>query len=149
MIYLIDACALIDAAKNYNISKKSFAFFWDRLAEMAQNNKLISSVEVRDELLDDDLIEWAKKYSKIFYPIDEAVQKKTIEILAKFPGMIKLTSTKNSNADPFLVATASLTEDCTVVTNERKSDAINIPFVCNKLKIRCITLKEFIDEIIE
>ena len=35
-VYVIDACALINAAQNYNMAKKSFAHIWEALDEMIQ-----------------------------------------------------------------------------------------------------------------
>ena len=60
-IYVIDACALIDAARNYNMSKKSFSHIWAALDDLIQNGELISSTEIMDELKDDDLKAWAKQ----------------------------------------------------------------------------------------
>ena len=50
-IYVIDACALIDAARNYNMSKKSFSHIWAALDDLIQNGELISSTAIMDCLL--------------------------------------------------------------------------------------------------
>ena len=60
MVYVIDACALIDATKEYNMSKKTFSPIWEAFDELISNGQLISSTEILDELKDDDLIAWAK-----------------------------------------------------------------------------------------
>ena len=151
-IYVIDACALINAAQNYNMAKKSFAHIWEALDTMIQNGELISSSEVIDELKDDDLKEWAKGHKECFTPLTKEVQEKTTEVLAQFPTMIKIRSSGNSNADPFLVATAAV-QGGTIVTDEKMGDHktkdYKIPNVCQALDIPYMNLHTFLDQILE
>ena len=70
-IYIIDACALIDAAKEYNMSKKTFLPIWEAFEELINNGQLITSTEIQDELKDDDLIAWSKKTQRIICSINE------------------------------------------------------------------------------
>lgn len=150
--YAIDACSLINAAKNYSLKKNTFTPIWDKINDMIKTGTLISTVEVRDELKDDDLVEWSKRNNQLFLPLDEEVQRKAIDVLRDYPTMIKMRSTANSNADPFLIATA-LIEGATVVSDERLGDEstgdYHIPNVCRKYGIGCITLNEFLDLILE
>ena len=150
--YVIDACALINAAQNYNMSKKSFAHIWESLDDMIRRGELISSSEIMDELKDDDLQAWAKQHKECFVPLTKEVQEKTTEVLSKFPTLIKIRSTGNSNADPFLVATAAL-QGGTIVTDERLGDSntkdYKIPNVCQDLNIPYINLHSFLDRILE
>ena len=151
-IYVIDACALIDAARNYNMSKKSFSHNWAALDDLIQNGELISSTEIMDELKDDDLKAWAKQHKECFLPLTRDVQAKTTEVLTQFPTLIKIRSTGNSNADPFLIATAAL-QGGTIVTNERLGDSktkdYKIPNVCQALNIPYMNLHTFLDHILE
>ena len=151
-IYVIDACALIDAARNYNMSKKSFSHIWAALDDLIQNGELISSTEIMDELKDDDLKAWAKQHKECFLPLTRDVQAKTTEVLTQFPTLIKIRSTGNSNADPFLIATAALPGG-TIVTNERLGDSktkdYKIPNVCQALNIPYMNLHTFLDHILE
>ena len=151
-IYVIDACALINAAKNYNMKKNAFAHIWDKLSEMIELGQLISSAEVLDELKDDDLAEWAKLHKEAFIPLDHTIQTNVTSILKLYPTMIQIKSTGNSNGDPFLVATAKVKNGC-IITDERpgdiKSKNYKIPNVCSELGIRHINLKEFLDLILE
>lgn len=151
-IYVIDACALINAAQNYNITKKSFAHIWEALDGMIQRGELISSAEIMDELKDDGLQSWAKQRKEFFLPLSKEVQAKTVEVLAQFPTLIKIRSTGNSNADPFLVATAAL-QGGTIVTDEKLGDSktkdYKIPNVCQALEIPYMNLHTFLDQILE
>lgn len=150
--YAIDACSLINAAKNYSLKKSTFAPLWDKVQAMIEAGVLISTVEVRDELKDEDLVEWSKRNGQLFLPLTEEVQRKTVDVLRDFPTMIKMKSTGNSNADPFLIATASI-EGATVISDERLGDEstgdYHIPNVCRRYGICCITLNDFLDRILE
>ena len=145
--YIIDACALIDAAKNYNMSKKAFKHIWESFEELIKSKQLISSSEILDELKDDDISKWAKNNKDSFLPLTKEVQEKTTEILKQFPNIIKISTKGSSNADPFLIATAIL-EQGTIVTNEGKKSN-SIPYVCEILNIPYMSLNAFLDEILE
>ena len=150
-IYVIDACALIDAAKEYNMSKKTFSPIWESFDELISNGQLISSTEILDELKDDDLIAWAKKHKELFVPLTKEIQEQVFEVLKKFPTLIKMKSTSNSNGDPFLVATAITNNGC-IITNERPGDEktgdYHIPNVCKGFEIPYMNLHAFIDQIV-
>lgn len=145
--YAIDACALIDAAKNYNMSKKTFSNIWEKLEEMVENGTLITSVEIKDELMDDDIINWCNKHKEMFVKLSVEIQEKVTNVLRDFPNMIKITTKKNSNGDPFLVATA-LVKEATIVTNEKRGEN-KIPTICEEIGIECLNLNGFLDEILE
>ena len=48
--YVIDACSLINAAKNYNMAKKAFIQIWETFDKMVVAGTLLSSIEVLEEL---------------------------------------------------------------------------------------------------
>lgn len=150
-IYVIDACALIDAAKSYKMSKKAFSSVWEAFDELIKKGELVTSSEIQDELKDDDLIEWAKHHKDFFIPISKEIQEQTTVVLKDYPTLIKMKSFSNSNGDPFLIATAIVKEGC-IVTNERRGDEktgdYHIPNVCNGLNIECIDLQTFLDRIV-
>ena len=150
--YAIDTCSLINAAKNYSLKKTTFNPIWEKVTDMIATGALISTSEVRDELKDDDLVEWSKRNDLLFLPLTEEIQKKATIILRDFPTLIKMKSTGNSNADPFLIATAEI-EGATIVSDERLGDEstgdYHIPNVCRRYGIECITLGDFLDRILE
>lgn len=150
--YVIDSCSLINAAKNYNLNKKSFRNIWLAIDELIDNGLLYSTVEVLDEIKDDDLIRWCNSHKHIFLPLSKGIQEKTAEVLKECPHIIKIKSVGNSNADPFLIATAIM-EDAIIVTDEKMGDEksldYRIPNVCKKFGIGCISLNAFLDQILE
>ncbi len=148
-IYVIDACALIDASKNYPLGKKTFQGIWEKIADMFDEGSLISSSEILDEIKDKDIADWLIQYKSNFLPIDEQIQKTTKEVLKKFPNMININKNKksSSNGDPFLVATA-IEKNGVIVTNE-KNGMYKIPAVSKDFNVETINLIQFIDEIME
>lgn len=145
--YVIDACSLIEAAHRYNMSKRSFAYIWDTFNKEIAEGRLLSSIEIFDELKDDDLANWAKQHKQAFLPLTKDIQNKTREILEKYPSIIKMRSKKNSNGDPFLIATAIVVGGV-VVTNEGTKHN-GIPEVCQGLGVEYINLSQYLDEILE
>ena len=106
---------------------------------------LLSSSEVLEELKDDDIAAWGKQRKEAILPLTFEIQKKTTEILAKYPDMIRISTKGSSNADPFLVATAIL-EGGIIVTDEKST---GIPNVCNMEGIPYMNLNAFLNEILE
>lgn len=149
-IYVIDACSLIEASKRYHLDMKIFQSIWDKFGEMFQNGKLISSIEVFDEIKDEDLQEWIKPYKNAFKPLSKEVQENATKILKDYPKIINVQNTKksSSNGDPFLIATA-MCEDGIVVTNEKKTSEYKIPKICSKYGIPSMDLDEFLKDILE
>lgn len=151
-IYVMDACALIDAAKEYNMSKKTFLPIWEAFDELIKNGELITSAEILDELKDDDLINWSKEHKGFFVPLSKEIQEQVSVVLGKYPTLIKMKSTSNSNGDPFLIATAIVNNGC-VITNERSGDEktgdYHIPNVCKGFDIAYMDLHSFLDQIIK
>lgn len=151
-IYVIDACSLIEASKRYHLNKKTFKSIWDKFAEMFENGQLTSSIEIFDELQDDDLQEWAKIYKKFFKPLSQEIQANVTKILKENPGIINVKNTKksSSNGDPFLIATAMCENGNTIiVTEERCTKEFGIPKICSKYGIPSINLDGFLKEILE
>lgn len=146
-IYVIDACSLIDAAHRYNMSKRSFAYIWDTFNKEIDEGRLLSSSEIYEELKDDDLANWAKQHKHAFLPLTKEIQDKTREVLEKYPNIIKMRSNRNSNGDPFLIATAIVVGGV-VVTNEGTKHN-GIPEICQGLGLEYINLSQYLDEILE
>lgn len=148
-IYIIDACALIDASKSYPLDKKTFQSIWEKLAEMFEAKQLMSSSEIFEEIKDKELEKWLNPYKKNFLPLDQEIQKNTREVLKQFPSMININKNKksSSNGDPFLIATAIKIKGV-IVTNE--GNGINkIPNVSKHFNIETIKLEQFIREVMD
>lgn len=122
-MYLVDANVLIEAKNRY------YAFdiapgFWDWL-DQAHNDAVACSVEaVRDELLkgNDELADWAKKYTSFFRPIDQGSTQYFSALSAWATSRnftpAALSNFTGNNADYLLIAYAR-NHQHTVVTHER------------------------------
>ena len=148
-VYVFDACAFIEAAHQYNIKKKQFQGIWNKISEMFLSGEIISSIEVFDELGDDDLVKWIKPYKNCFKPLSKEVQDNVTTILKEYPGIINIKKNKksSSNGDPFLIATAMCENgNAVIVTNENTTKEFGIPKISSKYNINSINLRQFIEE---
>jgi hypothetical protein len=140
MIYCIDTSSLVDAWVRY-YPPASFPSLWEKIEALIDAGTLISSEEVLRELerQEDELLAWAKQRNHLFQPVDEAVQKMTMEILNQCPKLVNINKHR-SEGDPFVIATAQL-YGAIVVTGEHPTNKINkpkIPDVCRLLNIPLI-----------
>ena len=147
--YVIDASSLIEAFHRYPLGKVTFISIWEKIGELFEEGKLISSSEILDEVKDEELKKWLNPYKKYFLPLTEDIQLSTKKVLHDYPNIINVLNTKkaSSNGDPFIIATAMVSEG-TVVTQEKAGEN-KIPNVCKAYKISCINLEQFINEIVE
>lgn len=141
--YIVDTCSLTEMRRTY--PKDIFPGAWDKISILAGSGIILSVENVYEELKsqDDDVFEWARRFSEIFLPLDEAIQLKVREILKTHKNLLDLKK-KTSEADPFVVACAIL-HDCTVVTEEKPSGGSNkakIPDVCKAYGVECVPLIE-------
>lgn len=146
--YAIDTCSLINLWKTYPKDINVFNPIWDNFEVLVDNENVISSTEIFDELKDDDIKIWAKKNHQVFVKPDKEIQGNVTSILIKHPNLINVSDTNKSSSsgDPFLVATA-MSKNCIVVSDESTRSPKKIPAICESLNIRCINTLDFIREI--
>lgn len=147
--YAFDACSFIELYDLYYPENPLFSKLWDVIEKLLDDEIIISSREILEEIHDTDITDKLKAHNKNFKPLSKEIQEECRAILKKYPQMIKIKSKHNSNGDPFLIATAKL-EGCIIVTEEKSDDfndpnSYKIPKVCKKLGIMCINLKQFLD----
>ena len=147
--YCVDTSALVHAwVRTYPI--RHFQPFWEKIDELIDSERLISSLEVLEELekKDDDLLAWSKERDQIFIDIEgDDLQLKMAELLGKYPRLVD-TRKNRSMADPFVIALATLYDpQLVVITQEGASnnrDKPRMPDVCVAEGIECITVLELI-----
>lgn len=152
-IYVIDASSLIRCANFY--PRRVFPTIWEKFEQKCAEDCVISSQEIYEDLErrgGDFIQRWAKDHIK-FIETSEEVQRKAKEILAQWPNLIKPTKINDSSSsDPFLIAVAILNNGI-VITDEAFKRArsqhpkMGIPFVCQSLGIKWISLLEFFEQI--
>ena len=144
-MYLLDANTYIQA-KNLYYQLDFCPAYWDFLDQQFKTGMLASIDNVYDELSNtgDDLANWVREHKMHFHPIEsEQVQQQYIAIvnhIAALPNKSRASvDAFLDSADPWLIATATLTGEV-VVTQEvlvaHNSHKIKIPNVCKEFSVQ-------------
>lgn len=151
MIYVFDTSSLSALKHFYPVIFKSI---WTGLDDLVQQQKLISTREVWNEMErgnpDQHTNEWLKSRKEIF-TIPSAAELQFVAQIFQIPhfqGLIgqKQRLTGTPVADPFVIACAKV-KNGTVVTEEQfKPEAAKIPNVCQHFNVPCITLETFMQQ---
>ena len=107
--------------------------------------KIIIIKDVVDELskVHDKAYEYVKEKKKNIFELTEDVQENLIDIINRFPNWISSFDERNA-ADPCLIA-VGITFNLKVITQETiKGNKLRIPFVCNKLGVKCGNFFDFL-----
>lgn len=149
MVYFIDSCSLMEARKNYPLDLEAFNNIWEKLGEQFKEGNLLSSIEVLEEIKDEDLLTWLKQYKTSFLPLTKEIQEQTKNVLRQDKALISCVTSKksSSNADPFLIASAI--EYSGVIITEEKNTPNHIPYVCKKYGVESIKLTEYLRKILK
>lgn len=160
MIYVFDTSSIRALQHFY---PRVFKSIWDGLDGLVQQNRLISTREVFNELerqaVSDEIQKWAKDNKNLFTTPNGTELKFVAEVfrIKHFQALIGVQQRLKGNpiADPFVIACARINNG-TVVTEEGwqhpgstltlKPNAAKIPNVCAHFKIPCIDLEEFMQQ---
>jgi hypothetical protein len=148
VIYVFDTSSLRSLQHFY---PSVFKTIWDGLDTLIQQQNLISTREVWNELgrqnVSADVLAWAKQNKQIFTTPNAAELQFVAQIfqIPHFQNLIgeqqRLKGTPV--ADPFVIACAKI-KGGTVVTEEQlKQNAAKIPNVCQHFNVPCIDLEGF------
>jgi len=147
MIYCFDTSSLIAAwQERYPI--ENFPKFWDRMNGLVEDGRLISPIEVFNEIKkrSDDLHDWLRRRKDgMFRELDDEVQIEVANVLQRFPRLVGDKKLRTS-ADPFVIALARITGH-QLVTEEKPTGSLsrpNIPDVCAQLSISTIGILQVI-----
>src|SRR5262245_13738919 len=145
-VYSVDTSALIHGWRRI-YRPKNFGFIWERLGALVEENRLLASIEVYNDLekKDDELFKWCKeRKEKLVVEIDDAVQAQVARIMTTYPRLVD-TVKGRSGSDPFVIALAATTNPPMVVLTEEHSGRMRIPDVCAAEKIDCCGLADMIE----
>lgn len=151
MIYVFDTSSVRSLQHFY---PSVFKTIWDGLDTLIQQQNLISTREVWNELerqnVSADVLAWAKQNKQIFTTPTAAELQFVAQIfqIKHFQSLIgeqqRLKGTPV--ADPFVIACAKI-KGGTVVTEELlKPTAAKIPNVCQHFNVPCIDLEGFMQQ---
>ena len=147
MIYCVDTSSLIAAwQERYPI--ENFPKFWDRMDALIKDGRLISPIEVFNEIKkrSDELHGWLKSRKEdMFRELDDDVQIEVTNVLKQFPRLVADKKLRTS-ADPFVIALARITGH-QLVTEEKPTGSLsrpNIPDVFAQLSLSTIGILQVI-----
>ncbi|MEW6093878.1 MAG: DUF4411 family protein [Chloroflexota bacterium] len=148
-IYCFDTSAFIESWwRLYRPS--SFPTFWAKMEGAVEGGEIIAPMFVLEELErkeGDQLYVWAKNQMSMFHPLDAELQLAQKNIVNKYPRLISEAKNR-SLCDPWVIALAQI-RSCTVISEENRGGnrTPKIPDVCEDLKIKCMKIADFIEEL--
>jgi len=149
-MYVFDNSPLSTLFRNYY--RKRFPSLWRNFDTLVADGKMVSVREAYREIEDSNLAglrEWARENEELF-PVPTANEGAFVAKIYAVPHFQQNIEQQKllkggRNADPFVIAKASV-EDRTVVTMELfKENAAKIPNICDHFDIPCMTLEEFME----
>lgn len=165
-VYCIDASSLIEWGARFqprNIAEP----LWLRLEDLIRSGRMITVHEVVKELdgvRSDGMAKWARHQpTRWVRSVDPAIVDTVKELMRDYPDLVR--PDKHVGADPYLIAWAErfgtgdpsstpelFSTEATdprepvIVTQElAKAGKINIPSVCGKRRLACITLDRLLE----
>ncbi len=130
-VYCIDTSAIIDFS-GQRFPKDIFPDLWSDFTTAVEGGSIVSVRESYREIrngADADLINWARDHIGSFLNPDEAIKNECKRIVNKYPDCLDLLKTKPYNADPWIIATASV-NDLIAVSSENPRSPKKIPTIC-------------------
>lgn len=151
MIYVFDTSSIRSLQHFY---PSVFKTIWDGLDGLVQQQNLVSTREVWNELVrqnvSTDVLEWAKQNKQIFTTPNAAELQFVAQIfqIKHFQSLIgeqqRLKGTPV--ADPFIIACAKINGGTVVTEEQIKPHAAKIPNVCQYFNVPCIDLERFMQQ---
>ncbi|MHB8792516.1 MAG: PIN domain-containing protein [Thermoleophilia bacterium] len=138
-----------------NYYPESFPSFWDKIAELVTDSRLLSCREVRKELEMQSptphLNSWVDEHPEIFTAPTGDEMEFVAEIfrVAHFHQLIgqKQRLKGLPVADPFLIARGATLPGCIITEESFKPHAAQIPNVCEHFGVRCMNVEGFLGEV--
>ena len=161
VLYLLDACVLIDANRDYYPIER-VPEFWDWLLEMGKLDRIKIPQEFYEEVIfprpqkdkKDPLVEWLKTYKETLVLDEEAVVELVTRVTEQgYASDLTDDQVLKIGRDPFLVAYALVdVENRSVVTTEHSSPKRRranrkLPDVCDDFSVQCINTFALIQEL--
>lgn len=138
--YIIDASSIMNQKLTEPYRRNVHKTLWKNIEELINQKIIVTCSEVRDELKDEDIIDWIKRNGCYVIDIDDEIQSNVITIVNTYTKLLDFSTIKSSG-DAFLIATAKKYK-LTVITEEKKRSEKKIPYVCEQLSIDCINILE-------
>jgi hypothetical protein len=150
MSYVFDNSPLSALFKNFY--RKTFRSLWENFDDLVARGEIVSTREALGEIEDgapDNLLTWAQQHARLFATptAAEGAFVTRIYSVRHFQQNIeqqKLTK-GGKNADPFVIAKATIENRAVVTMEQFKPNGTKIPNICQHFGIPCLTLEEFME----
>jgi hypothetical protein len=149
VIYVLDTSVISALHRNYY--RDRFPTLWRRFDDMTENGGFTSTREAFRELEDHGGagFEWASNHSGLFVTPDgkEGAFVARIFTVPHFRSNMEKQKLLmgGKNADPFLIARASVMPGVVVTMEKLKPNAARIPNICGHFSVDCIDLQGFME----
>jgi hypothetical protein len=151
MTYCFDNSPLSALFKNFYRGR--FPSLWQRFDNLVADGRLVSTREALREIEDSSieaLREWADANSGLFSTptAAEGAVVAAIYAIPRFQQNIELKKMYRGgrNADPFVIARASVDGRVVVTMEALKPNAAKIPNICEHLGVQCFSLEQFMEQ---
>lgn len=150
MIYVLDSSVLSALHRNYY--RERFPSLWERFDYMTAQGAFTSTREAFREIEDlgGAVGEWAEQHAELFVTPDakEGAIVAQIYRVTHFQANIEKQKILNGgkNADPFLIARASVLSGAVVTMEKLKTNAAKIPNICQHFSVPCMDLEKFMEQ---
>jgi hypothetical protein len=149
-MYVFDTSPLSQLFKSYY--RNRFPTLWDRFDELVADRQIVSTREVLREIEDastESLRTWAGTQRGLFATPTAEEGRFVAEIyrIQHFQQNIeqKKLLKGGRNADPFVIAKASVDRKTVVTMELFKNGGAKIPNICRHFGVLCVTLEEFME----
>lgn len=150
MSYVFDTSPLSTLHRNYY--RGVFTTLWAGFDKLVEDDKILSTREVLREIRGSNiapLVTWANDNEAIF-PAPTRDEGRCVGQIFKekhFQNNIEVKKLLNGGfvADPFVVARAMVSKATVVSMETFKENAADIPNICAKFGVECLTLEKFME----
>src|SRR5260370_13971640 len=151
MRYVFDNSPLSVLFKNFY--RSTFRTLWENFDALVADARIVSTREALREIEDgaqENLLAWAKDHTELFAMPTPAEARFVARIYTVTHFQQNIEQQKllkgGNNADPFVIAKAAIEDRAVVTMEEFKPNAAKIPNIYRHFNVRCLSLKEFMEE---
>ncbi len=151
MRYVFDNSPLSVLFKNFY--RSTFRTLWENFDALVADGRIVSTREALREIEDgapENLLAWAKDHTELFAMPTPAEARFVARIYTVTHFQQNIEQQKllkgGNNADPFVIAKAAIEDRAVVTMEEFKPNAAKIPNIYRHFNVRCLSLKEFMEE---
>jgi predicted nucleic acid-binding protein len=142
--YIIDTCSILSQKSDRPQRRSVYSSLWQKIDELVRSKNIVICSEIKDEVEDEDIIQWLHNVGCEVLEIDTEIQRYVTKIVNEHPYLIDFANLKSSG-DAFLIATA-MKYGIAVITEENKVSSKKIPQICMAYGISCYNVTELAEK---